>query len=462
MIKLELSWKFGAAVCTIFFCAASVFAQEPTPQPPPPQPPVTDTKAQQSTDQSSNSGSDSSALDHPVAVASTTPPVRQVSGAGFLGPSISPLRWGPLYVSYIQFAQILSEGDSFSGQQNFENQASQISVDIVLDKEFRNARIALQYVPRMTILNGQVLGDFVNQDTGADMVFAITPRLSLDVSDHFTYYRSKNSFADIFLSSDPVSGTTLQKDFIQSPASWLSNSVAAAFNYSLSARTRFSISPNYTYATTSGAATATTFPSVNEYGLNATVTHDLTASSGVTANYTEQTDILGGTSYKTIYQSLQGGYYHSFRGGWSLSGSFGFITANFQGGRNWSESATGSVVKQFRRSRASIAYYRGHSFSGYISQGYSDRIDASYQLYVGRRWTMGGGVGYLRDVETADGIWGKYGEANLSFGLTSTFSLFGSYVYKWQAANNSLVFSGNTNYLRCGIQWTPRQPLVPR
>jgi hypothetical protein len=462
MIRTKLSWKTGAAACVFLFCAVPVFAQEPTPQPPPPQPPVTDTKNQQNTDQSSNSAGDSSALDHPVAVTSTTPPVRQVSGAGFLGQSTSPLRWGPLYVSYIQFAEILSEGDSFNGQQNFANEASQISADIVLDKEFHNARIALQYVPRMTILNGQVLGDFVNQDTGADLVFAITPRLSLDVSDHFIYYRSKDSFADIFLSSDPVSGTTLQKDFIQTPASWLSNSVAAAFNYSLSARTRISISPNYTYATTSGAATATTFPSVNEYGLNANVTHDLTASSGVTANYSEQTDVLGGSSFKTIYQSFQGGYYHSFRGGWSLSGSFGLITANFQTGRNWSESGSGSVVKELRRSRASIAYYRGHSLSGYVSQGFSDRIDASYQLYAGRRWTMGGGLGYLRDVGTSNGIWGKYGEANVSFGLTSTFSLFGSYVYKWQAANNSLVFSGNTNYLRCGIQWTPRQPLVSR
>jgi hypothetical protein len=453
--------KFVAVFCLIFFCGAAVFAQEPTPQPPPPQqPPASDTKTRQSTDQPDSSNDDASSLEHPVVVTSTTPPIRQVGAAGFLMPPMSPLRWGPFYVGYAQFAEILSEGSSSVGQENFQVVASQISASIVFDKEFRKARIALQYVPRMTILNGQVLGDYLNQDTGADMVFTLTPRLTMDMGDRFTYYRSKNSFADIFLSADPVSSTTLQSDFIEAPASWLSNSVNASFSYAVSARTRFSIAPNYLYATTSGAATSTTSSSVNEFGVNAGLTHDLTASSGLTATYTEQTDTVGGSSYRTIFQSLQGGYYHSFKGGWSFSGSFGFITANFQTGRDWSESGSGSVVKSFRRSRVAVAYLRGHEFSGYISQQFSDRIDASYQLFIGRRWTMGGGVGYLRDVATANGIWGKYGEANLSYGLTSTVSLFGSYVYKWQDANNTLVFSGTTNYLRCGIQWTPHRPVA--
>jgi hypothetical protein len=439
-------------------CSGPVLAQQPTPQPPPPQSSATDTKNQSGTDPSNGSSDDAPSLEHPVAVASTTPPVRQINNAGSLMQSISPLRLGPFYVGYAQFAEIFNEGSSFNNQGTFQNAASQLSANIIFDKRFRNARIALQYVPRMTILNGRVLGDFVNQETGANVVFALTPRLSMDLADHFTYYRSKSSFADIFLSADPVSGATLQKDFIEAPASWLSNSVSATFNYALSARTRITVSPNYTYATTSGQATSTTFPSVNEFGVNTNLTHDLTPSSGVNAAYTEQTDILSGSSYKTIYQSLQGGYFHSFHGGWSLSGSFGFITANFQNGRNWSESGTGSVVKAFRRSRAAISYYRGHTFSGYISQQFSDRVDASYQLYVGRHWTMGGGIGYLRDVVTANGVWGKYGEGNLSYGLTPTLSLFGSYVYKWQRGDDIAVFSGTTSYLRCGIQWTPRQP----
>jgi hypothetical protein len=395
-------------------------------------------------------------------VTSTSPPIRQIGSAGFLTQSASPLRWGPFYVAYAQFAEIFDQGSAFNTQSNFQNAASQLSADIVLDKEFRHARIAVQYVPRMTILNGQVFGDFLNQDTGADIVFTLKPRLTLDLADHFIYYRSKNSFADIFLSGDPVTGATLQKDFIEAPASWLSNSVNATFNYALSARTRISIAPNYTYATTSGQSTGTTFPSVNEYGVNANLTHDLTARSGVTASYTEQTDELPGTSYRTIYQSLQGGYSHSFNGGWTVSGSGGFITANFQAGRNWSGSGSGSLVKSFRRSRATLAYYRGHTFSGYISRQFSDRADASYQLYLGRRWTMGGGVGYLRDVVTANGIWAKYGEANLSFGLTSTVSVFGTYVYKWQRGDNVEVFSGNTSYVRFGVQWTARRPFVGR
>ena len=429
-----------------------VLAQEPTPQPPPP-----DTRNQSTPGQSDNPIGDSTSTENPVVVTSTTPPVRQVDGAGFLMPSISPLRWGPLSVGYAQFAQILSEGHNFSGQGSFQDTASQFAANIVFDKEFHRARIALQYVPRMMILNGKVYGNFVNQDTGADIVFAITPRLTLDLGDHFVYNRSNNSFADIFLSSDPVSGTTLQKDFIESPASWLSNSLNASFAYAISARTRLTIRPNYIYATTSGQATSTTVPSVQEYGVNVSISHDLTPSSSLSVLYTEQTDIFPGVSYKTTYQSGLGGYSHSWKGGWNFSGSMGFITANLQSRRIWSESGSLSVSKSFRRSRVAVAYYRGHSFSGYVSQDFSDRADANYQQYIGRRWTLGGGAGYFRNIVTGNRVWAKYGEANLGFGLTSTVSLFGSYVHKWQRGDSLTVFSGDTNYLRCGIQWTPHR-----
>jgi hypothetical protein len=438
----------------LFSCCLAL-AQEPTPQPPPP-----DTKNQTTPDQFDNSTEAAASIDHPVVVTSTTPFIRQINSAGYLLPSISPLRWGPFYVGYAQFAEILDQGNSFNSQGSFDNTVSQFSAAVVFDKQFRRARVTMQYAPSLTVRNGQVIGNFVNQDTGVSTVFALTSRLTLDLSDHFVYYKSRDSLTDIFLSSDPASGLTLQKDFIESPRSWMSNSATAAFSYAMSTRTRITIAPNYLYATTSGQTTTTTPQTVHAYGVNVSVGHDLTANSSVSGLYTEQTELFPGVSYKTVFQSLQAGYSHSFKGGWNLSGSFGLITANFQSGRTSSESGSAAVVKTFRRSHAAMTYYRGHTFSGYISQQFSDRIDASYQQDIGRHWTLGGGVGYLRDVVTANGIWAKYGEGHVSFGLTRTVSLFGSYVYKWQHGDNIEVFSGNNNYLRCGIQWT--QPRAAR
>jgi hypothetical protein len=392
-------------------------------------------------------------------VISTTPEIQQVNGAGFLTESFSPVRLGPLYVSYAQFAQIFDRGSSFNGSGTFQSAASQFSAGIVLDKRFRKFHVAFQYIPRLTILNGRVLNDFLNQDVGADIVFALSPRLTLDLGDRFVYYRSRNAFADIFLSSDLTTGATLQKDFIESPASWLSNSVNASFTYLLSARTKIRITPNYLYATTSGQATATTFPSAQQFGLSAAVQHELTPRSNVSAMYTDQTDSIQGVSSRSTYQTMEAGYSHSFNGGWNFAGSFGLITATLQSGRTWSEAGSASVAKGFRRSRAALAYYRGHTFSGYITQNLSDRIDGSYQQYIGRRWTLGGGGGYFRNVATTNGIWAKYVEGNTSFGLTSTLSVFGTYVRKWQHGDNIAVFSGDTDYLRFGIQWTPRQDL---
>jgi len=285
----------------------------------------------------------------------------------------------------------------------------------------------------------------------------LTPRLSLNIGDRFTYYRSNNSFVDIFLDADPTSGTTLQKDFIQGPASWLTNSTNASFSYALSARSRLNVTPSFLYAHTSGQATSTTAPDAREYGVSANYQYDLTPRSTVTALYTEETATFGGSSFKTIYQTVQGGYSHGFNGGWSVSGSFGFITANFESGRSWSESGSASVVKVFRRSRIALAYSRGHGFSGYITRQFSDRVDLTYQQNIGRRINIGGSAGYLRDLNAANAIWGKYTQGNVSYALTPTVSLFANYVHKWQRGDNQQVFNGSTDFLRVGAQWMPRQ-----
>lgn len=428
-------------------------AQEPTPQPP-----TQDQMRPSPAKPDSNDppSGDSTSLDHPVLIATTTPQVRLVDGAGFVGPPISPIRLGPLYLRYAQYAQVLSRGASSNAQGDFQNTASQFSAGIVFDKQFHKTQVVLQYVPRATIFNGQAIANFVNQDTSANIVFALTPRLTLNLGDHFVYYKSNNSFVDLFLDADPTSGATLQRNFVQGPSSWLSNNVTAPLTYLVSARTRITVAPNYQYASSSGQTTFTTLPSAQEYGVNVTVSHDLTARSSISGLYTEQTDVFPGSSFKTIYQTLEGGYSRSFNGGWGASGNFGLITVNFANGRSWSESGSASLYKNFRRSQASLAYFRGHSFSGYISRQFSDRIDATYQQNIGRRMVVGGSAGYLRDVNAINGIWGKYVQGNVSFGLTPTVSIFSNYVRKWQRGDNQQVFTGSTDFLRFGLQWMPR------
>lgn len=458
---MNVSSKFskaliGSLAALILITASAVAsAQEPIPQPPPPDDQQKTQTKTDSTDQS-NPG-DSTSVDHPTVIMSNTPQIRQIDSAGFVGIPVSPFRLGPLYLRYAQYAQIFSSGISTNNTGDFQDTASQFTAGIVLDKQFRRTQIVLQYVPRFTIFNGQAYANFVNQDTGANMVFVLTPRLTLNLGDHFTYYRSNNSFVDIFLDSDPVSGATLQKDFLQGPASWLTNSTTAAFSYLLSARTRISVTPSFVYAHSSGEATATTFPTAREYGVNVDYSHQLTARSSISAVYIEQTDTFSGSTFDTIYQTIQGGYSYSFNGGWGVSGSFGVITANFANGRNWSESGSASLTKNFRRSRASLAYFRGHSFSGYVSRQFSDRIDGTYQQNIGRRFVIGTSAGYLRDVNSINGIWGKYVQGNVGFQLTPTLSLFTNYVHKWQRGDNQQVFTGDTDFVRFGIQWMPRQ-----
>lgn len=448
----------------ILLGGATAHAQDPTAptqqeNPTPAKPDQNPQNPNQTAKTGVNAEPDSTSVEHPPVVVNTTPPIRQVDAAGFLTPLASPFRIGPVFLGSAQFAEILDRGTPFnttnSATGNFQAAASQFVLHIILDKQFRKTHLAFQYVPRATIVNGQFIGDFVNQDLGANLVFALSPRLTLNLGEHFMYYKSSNSFADIFLSADPTTGVTLQKDFLQGESSWLTNSVTASFGYAVSARTRLTIAPQYVYARTSGLATGTTIPSVNEYGVNVSISHDLSPRSTVTGLYTERTDLFFGQGYNTIYQTMQAGYSYLFNGGWSISGTFGAITYNRPTGRAWSQAGSVSVTKKFRRSQLGLAYYRGHEFSGYISAAFNDRVDVNYLQNVGRRWSFGAGAGYLRDVVPANGIWGKYVEGDITFHMTRSLSLFSSYVRKWQAGDNVAVFTGMTDYARVGISWSP-------
>src|SRR5262249_6871689 len=153
------------------------------------------------------------------------------------------------------------------------------------------------------------------------------------LADHFVYYKSADAWADVFLSSDTLGGGTFQRDFIQSPGTWLSNSAAASFAYRVSARTRITVQPNYLYADSSSPLGTTSFSTVQKYGVEVRADHDLTANSNVGVLYRLQHDVYPGITDQTNFQSLEGTYSHSLKGGWSVSGGGGFITANRQGAR---------------------------------------------------------------------------------------------------------------------------------
>jgi hypothetical protein len=408
---------------------------------------------------------ESGTVPQPAFLASSAPQVQQVGAAGNLLENISPLRWGPVYVGSAQYAQIFDRGTVFSGQGAFQNAASLFSSTVVFDKNFRTSRIALQYVPRIVILNGHVQNDFANQDASLDTAFILSPRWSMNIGDHFTYLRSSNAFGALYLDANAVSGTTLQKSFLQGPITWLSNSVAVNFSYMIGPRARLSFAPDYVYSTTSGSTVATGNQTAQQYGARFGIVYDLSPRSSIQGYYSAQNSLYQGTFANTLYQTFSLGYSRQFGVGWSLTSTFGASTANFASGREWTATGSFSIVKAFQRSTVALALSRGHDLTGYITNNYTDRVDVTYRRMFGRRWGVRGGLGYERNISgslatststsKAEGIWGKYATGDISYLVRPSVSLFADYVKVWQRGDNIQIFTGNRDYIEFGIRWSP-------
>lgn len=411
---------------------------------------------------------DSASVLHPAVLASSTPEIQQVGRAGNLLDTVSPLRWGSFYIASAQYAQVFDRGSAFAGQGSFQNAASVFSSTLVFDKRFRSSRIALQYVPRVTVLNGVVLNNFTNQDTSLDTVFVLGPRWTMSFSDHFMYYRTKNAFADLYLDADSVSATTVQKNFLEGPVSWLFNSVVATFQFRLSSRTQLYASPSYVYFLTNRSAVAAGNMAAQEFIGRLGIKYSLTPRSAIQFYYNGTKDIYQGSSESSpLYQTVGVGYSRQLGAGWGIGSTFGASTVNFGTGREWTATGSFSIAKSFRRSNAALAYSRGHALSGYISSGYSDRADLSGGMMLGRRWNASAGIGYERNTSDArssslpsvltSGLWGKYVLGQVSYQLLPSVSIFSSYVRKSQKGDDVQIFSGNRDYIQFGIRWSPNR-----
>lgn len=466
---MAIFWGSGTArhatilLALTFSPCASVQAQQESSSQPSTKPAPNPDQANE--DNPGTSAQDSATVPQPAFLASFAPQIQQVGAAGNLLESISPLRWGPVYVGSAKYAQVFDRGTNFTGQGAFQNAASLFSSTVVLDKNFRTSRLALQYVPRIVVLNGQVQNEFTNQDVGFDTVFVLSPRWNMNIADHFTYLHSTNAFGDLYLDANAVSGTTLQKSFLQGPITWLSETVAVNFGYMIGPRARLSFAPDYVYSTTSGSSVAAGNETVRQYGGRFEIAYDLSPRSSIQGYYSAQENQYQRTFAGTVYQTIGLGYSRQFGVGWSLTSAFGASTANFASGRDWTATGSFSIVKAFQRSQVALALSRGHELAGYITNNYIDRVDATYRRMFGQRWSALGGFGYERNISSSlanstgipqtNGLWGKYATGDISYQVRPSVSFFADYVKLWQRGDNVQILTGDRDYIEFGVRWSP-------
>lgn len=390
--------------------------------------------------------------------------IRQIGSAGLLAGNRQGIGWGSLYIPSASVNGIVDQFEAAGAIPANSYAAAVLQTTVVYDHKLGNSRFALQYQPSMAIAEGQVVGNFSNQNTSLDWLLYSRPRWNIKFSDGFRYYYTQQSIGFSYLDVNTVTAGLATNNFLDGPSRWLSDTASLSIGYALSRRASIAITPDYTY---SESGTAANLSRGVSYGGSVSWAYRLSERQTIGLEYNGQllheaglgTPISAtGAATDTIFHTIAATAGRQMSATFSVRGSVGVTTSTFeQTSRQWSVYGTLGAVKQIGRSSIGLNYSRGDTLSnGLIANQYADRVDLTFQDHITTRlnWSLGGG--YLRQVQSG-GFAAWYATSDVQFLLAPRAGLFSTFDYyrKNQGSNVNNLFSGNRNTYAFGIRWQP-------
>lgn len=397
------------------------------------------------------------------------PVVRSIGRGGALGTSRGPLHWGPVGVRSAAITQYFDHVNLSGGSFDEWVKTTVFETNIVYDHRSRRSRLAIQYQPQLTIVNGRVLGNYSNQDLSLDTYYYLSSRWNMNINDSFRHSGNRNFYTGgTFFDSDLATGAVARNNFLGSPNQLISNTTTVTLTYRLSQRTSLSLAPDFSYTHTGGSDRLTPgFNSVPNsaysYGGSVNVDRSLDARSSVGAFYSAHRSSFSRSFSNTIYHTAGGHYGRQLTPSIHFDATLGYTRAFLADGRqenSW--YADTAVSKRFKRSSVSLAYIRGQTSSNtllssvnFITNRFVDRVDVAYSVELTRRVSLGTSVGHLRETGSEPGISGTYVSTYLGYRLRPSVSLIGQYAHRNQAGQAPQVLSGHGDFFSFGLRWAP-------
>lgn len=390
---------------------------------------------------------------------SSAPFIRELGGAGPLIESTSHLRWGSLYVSSWELSgirdSISGAGPLFDGNR----EVGLMRTRIVYDRQFGFGRVALQYLPRVALIDGKLRSNYSNQNLNFDAAFQLSPRWSLSADYHFAFLNNRD-FVDLqYLVADTASVSAVRNNFLDTAERWTNNGVLFDLSYRLSERSTFVISPYFDYSTSSQTTTNT---AGERFGATFSWSHVISPTSAVSVYYAPQFIKVSSSRDVTAYHATGVSYSRHLTPTWGISASVAGVLDNLSPTmQRFDVFGNVALIKSFHRSTLALGYSRSQDFAGFVTSRFSERYDVSHQTRLNRRLGFNSGLGYFREIKAGslDGALGKYASVGATYFLTPQWGAFFSYAHKFQSGNPEQLLIGTRDLVTVGIRWTPR-PLL--
>jgi hypothetical protein len=376
--------------------------------------------------------------------------VRQLGTASFLTSNFGIAHWGPFSLGATTLSQAYQRGTGES------NSLSSLRTNLMAGRTFGRSHLVLQYSPKLTVLNGQVVKNLSDQDSSLDTYFALGPRVRLSLSDRFQSYTANSVIDGPFFTTDTFRSSFAQNAFLEGPteSKFTMNTTQVGLGFLVSPRTHFNVIPAYSFQSWSGSAGAVRS---QIYGGVVQLEHAVTPTKSVGLYYEyEAIRIKDRTGpYITPYDTVGITYSQQLTPTWGISTSLGAYKEGLPEGTKWSANANLGTAKTFGKSSISLDLFRGQGLAGVITSTTVNRADLFYHYTLSRKLYLDAGSGYaVFKLERAAS--GLYGTVGFDWQLRPTLSWFTTFGYTKQTGDGIQIATLASDFVAFGIRWHPR------
>ncbi|HWR17311.1 MAG TPA: hypothetical protein VN577_20950 [Terriglobales bacterium] len=393
--------------------------------------------------------------------AKTTDPIEEATRIQALGRAawlqIRPgmFHVGPVYMNDLSYSQVF---DRFGQGANTQSRTtSALTANMFYTRRIlKHSQIAFQYSPNLYIIDGTVKPDFVHQNFSVTSAIPLSRRLTLSLSDQFTYMGRMGLLENTpAVDFDPISGNYLLSNYLQTAQNSLSNAFDVSMSYTLNQRWNLTLSPNFRRLYNDDVTS-------QSYGARIGAAYQMSARRTVGFGYSYLTNRYNSRFSNAQYHSVEVSVNQMLGRGFTAYVALSGTTQPLGDSAKLAFTPTVRVSKQFRSSSLFGTYTRTPALTMIVRDGFSDQIAVGYSTAITRK--LSGSLSLARYSETGSTTdnQGKYGTAQVSYALHPQFSVFTSFTKRVQEGDPSSVFIGNRNSVMFGITWAPTPRNVPQ
>lgn len=395
-------------------------------------------------------------------------PVNLATGQ-LLSSTRSPLRWGRLSLLSFDLLQVYDSNYLFLKDNPLPAQAGAVQALLVYAIKTGRTNLSFQYRPQLWVSSETIQSDYASHSLYLHASRQTSPKWAMNFSDQYQWLEDSGRIDSIGFTPDYSSSSIHQKPFLAAGQRLVSNTAEVTIDHNFTAHSSFEILGRHQFIQLSQS--------------------DITSSARGTPAAPDSTQQIYGGQIGWNYQ-------------WSRNNSFGFhygydreyfqatdstvqfhsavlgvsrrlgrtVVVQISGGPSLMQvavlpgsapveknqltyQASAVLFKAFRRAALTLSYSRNDSFSGQITNGLNDRVDASITKRFVRRTDLVIGGFYIRENFTSGThLYGKSGWAQVNYRLGPSWSFYGTYSYLTQTGGP--IAFGPRHLVTSGIRWS--------